>query len=216
VTFTAATTPASGINARTASGQSLPRQILGRSQQLLERGRRSRGHVRRRARLRQNHQQAGRTRGLRHSRSPGNRAFSRRLRQINRSRSRRHRNLLRGRRGRLRRLSRRSLRIRRFSQRRIIRQRGRRNHRRVPRRDLARRRFSPRRRPNSIAMQMRESGRAIREQSSQTTRGNRSSLDQIRDNRSQPIIRGTLRRTISRRGARTTKISGNVNIATTI
>jgi len=64
---------------------------------------------------------------------------------------------------------------------------------------------------------MRESEHAIREQNNQTihgNRGNRSNQNRIRGKINRSIIR-EIRRIISRRGARTTKTSGNDNSAAT-
>ena len=58
-TFTVATTPASGISARTASGRNLLPQIRERNQRRRERVRRSQGHDPHRELLRQNHLRAG-------------------------------------------------------------------------------------------------------------------------------------------------------------
>jgi len=67
-------------------------------------------------------------------------------------------------------------------------------------------------------MQMLESEHAIHEQNNQTirgSRGNRSNRNRIRGKINRSIIR-EIRRIISRRGARTTKTSGNDNSAARI
>jgi hypothetical protein len=228
--FTVATPPANGTSARTASG-------LNQLPQIREHSQLDRERVRHRARQEQNRRRRTPTRVLRHSPNLGSPAFS--LCRISRSQNRRpqtrtrvlrhnpslgspafslcrislsqnRRSLPHGLQDRLRRRSRQRLRIRQFSPRPTIRQLDRRNHPRVRARNPARRRFSRRRPPDSIAMQMRETGHAQqgrhhprRERRRRITRGNRS----------RPIIHAILRRTINRRRVRTTKTSGSDNRA---